>query len=466
MCLKKLYESRRTLLFRLTLSYAAVFTASSFLTLWVCYYKISSIRSQHTDQELVGEYLEYCALMKEGGFDAILAELRLENEEEDLSKVFFRILSPEGKLIIASDMRSWGEVGISKTALSGLNPSAPYVLEMLKLPVHRYKIRTIYGLISPDKIFQTGISLEENENYLVIFRNMFLFIMAAILFLSGFIGWLISKNAVRGIREVVETANDIARGSYDKRVSAKSSTREVTELENAFNNMLDKIRVLLTNMKEMTDNIAHDLRSPLTRMRGIAEMSLMSDKSVEDYKDMAASTVEECDNLIDMVNTMLDITEIEAGIGETEIEEIDLNRVILQIMDLFSLVADENGVRIHLDLPGECRIQGDRHKFQRIIINLLENAIKFTQPKGEVFFSLTETAENIRFEFKDTGPGIAPSDLPKIFDRFYRADRSRTHAGLGLGLSLVKAIVESIGGSISAESTLNNGSIFIVIIPK
>jgi signal transduction histidine kinase len=466
MSLKKLYDSRRTLLFRLTLSYAVVFTASSFLTIWICYYKISSIRSQYTDQELVGEYLEFRAIMKEKGFEGVLTELRLENEEEDLSKVFFRILSPEGKLIIASDMRSWGEVGISKTALSGLNPSAPYVLEMLRLPVHRYKIRTIYGLISPEKIFQTGISLEENEKYLAIFRNMFFFIMAAILSLSGIIGWLISRNAVRGIQDVVKTANEISKGAYNKRVEVTHNIIEIEALGNAFNNMLDKIRVLLKNMKEMTDNIAHDLRSPLTRMRGIAEMNLMSDKTVEEYQDMAASTVEECDYLIDMVNTMLDITEIEAGMGEMKTEALNLRYLILQIADLFSPVADENRISMHLDIPDVCRIKGDRHKFQRIIMNLLENAIKFTPAGGEVFLKLTETHKAIRIECRDTGVGIAPDDLPKIFDRFFRADKSRTHAGLGLGLSLVKAIAESLGGSISAESALNKGSVFIVTIPK
>lgn len=466
MFLRKLDEFRHTLLFRLTMSYAAVFCVSSFLTLFVCYYKISAIRLENTDQELIGEYLEYHAILEQESFDQVLAELDIESEEEDLNSVFFRIFSPEGELIASTDMQSWGDVDISKTALKKLSPSAPYVLEMLELPHYPYKIRTIYGLLSPDKILQIGISLEENEKYLMIFRNMFLIIMVVIQFLSGFIGWLISKNAVKGIREVVRTANEISGGAYDKRVHAENKTREIKQLEIAFNNMLDRIRALLTNMKEMIDNIAHDLRSPLTRIRGIAEMNLLADKSIEDYKDMAASTVEECDNLIDMINTMLDITEMESGIGETDIREIDLNGLILQIADFFSPVADENDVRIRTALPEECRIQGDKQKFQRVLMNLLENAIKFTPPGGEVFINLAETADHIRIEFKDTGIGIARDDLPKIFDRFYRADRSRTHAGLGLGLSLVKAIVESLGGSITVASTLNKGSIFTVTMPK
>jgi signal transduction histidine kinase len=466
MCLKKFHESRHTLLFRLTLSYAAVFTASSFLTLWACYYKISSIRSQYTDQELVSEYLEYRAIMKEKGFEEVLTEVRIENEEEDLTAEFYRVLSLQGKVLATSDMRYWGDVGLSKTALGKLTPSDPYVLEMIRLPRHHHGIRTIYGLISPDKVFQTGISLEENEKYLTIFRNMFLFIMTAILFLSGFIGWLVSKNTVKDIREVVETANDIAGGAYDKRVSAKSSIREIAELGNAFNNMLDKIRALLKNMKEMTDNIAHDLRSPLARIRGVAEMNLMSDKSVEDFKEMAASTVEECDNLIDMVNTMLDITEIEAGIGESYTEEIELTRLILKITNFFSLVAQENDVRIHTDLPDQCSIVGDKQKFQRIVMNLLENAIKFTPPGGEVFISLADNPHQIRLIFKDTGSGIPPQDISNIFDRFYRGDKSRTQSGLGLGLSLVRAIVTSFGGNITVESILDKGSIFTITLPK
>ena len=466
MFLKKLDDFRHSLLFRMAFSYAAVFCVSSFLTLAVCYYKISALRLENTDLELIGEFMEYQAILKQSGFDRILAELALENEEENVSNVFFRIFSPDGELIASSDMQSWGMVDISKAALEQLSSSTPYVLQMLELPHYPYKIRTIYGRLSPEKIFQFGFSLEENEKYLMIFQNMFLIIMAVIIFLSGFIGWMISKNAVKGIREVVTTANDIAKGSYEKRVSVKKKTREIEELETAFNEMLDKIRLLLNDMKEMIDNIAHDLRSPLTRIRGIAEMNLINGRSIEDYREMAGSTVEECDNLIDLVNTMLDITEIEAGISEINTEEIDMNQVILQITDFFSPVAEENDVRILTDLPEKCRVLGDRQKYQRVIMNLLENAIKFTPPKGEVRIFLLDHPNYLRMVFKDTGSGISPEDMPKIFNRFYRGDRSRNQAGIGLGLSLVRAIVKSLNGSISVESALDKGSVFTVTIPK
>ena len=459
-------DFRHSLLFRLTFSYAVVFCLSSFLTLAICYYKISDIRLAHTDQELVGEYTEYLTILNQDGYARILTELHIEAHEEDLDAVFFRILSRSGEIIAATDLSSWEPLPVSYEAIRQLDDKNSYILEKQLLPHHPYDVRTIYGLLGPDKVIQIGISLEENEQYLMIFRNMFFLIMLFILPISGFIGWLISKNAVKGIREVSATANEIAKGSYDKRVSIDKKAWEIERLGTDFNNMLDKINSLLTDMKEMIDNIAHDLRSPLTRIRGIAEMNLVSDKSIEDYKEMASSTVEECDNLIEMVNTMLDITEIEAGISESQMEEIDLNRLILQITDFFAPVAQENDVRVHTNLPQQCRLVGDKQKFQRTVMNLIENAIKFTPAKGDIYISLSESSEKIRLTFKDTGAGIAQEDIPKIFNRFYRGDRSRTQSGLGLGLSLVKAIVESMGGRISVESRLDKGSLFTVTIPK
>lgn len=158
---------------------------------------------------------------------------------------------------------------------------------------------------------------------------------------------------------------------------------------------------------------------------------------------MAVSTIEECDNLIDMINTMLDITETEAGVAEFQIEKLDLNKLILEAYELFRPIADEKNIKLNKNLSEKMFLQGDRDKLQRMITNLLENAIKYTPADGTVTISIDRKEGQVGIIFEDTGIGIPESDLPYIFDRFYRCDKSRSQAGIGLGLSLVKAFTES-----------------------
>jgi signal transduction histidine kinase len=224
--------------------------------------------------------------------------------------------------------------------------------------------------------------------------------------------------------------------------------------------MLDQIQALLKSMKNINDNIAHDLRSPLARIRGAAEMALMGKRSEQDYREMAVNTMEECDSLIDMVNTMLDITESEAGVQEVRWEPVDLSFLISEAIELFRPIADERLISLRAELPAGLAIRGDRKKMQRVVTNLLENAIKFTPEHGEVAVSGSRLDGGIELAFQDTGVGISESDLPRIFERFYRCDRSRSEGGVGLGLCLVKAYTEAMGGRITVASTLGKGSVF------
>jgi signal transduction histidine kinase len=189
-------------------------------------------------------------------------------------------------------------------------------------------------------------------------------------------------------------------------------------------------------------------------------MSLLKEKSIDAYKDMAASTIEECDTLIDMINTMLDITEAEAGVNGEQAEEFELVEVIREACELFRPIAEAKKIDLKTSLPESLTVTSDRRKVQRIVTNLLENAIKYTPAEGAVKVSAAAQNGEIRIDFEDTGMGIDPKDLPHIFERFYRCDRSRSLGGTGLGLSLVKAYTESLNGSIHVESALNQGSRF------
>jgi signal transduction histidine kinase len=194
-------------------------------------------------------------------------------------------------------------------------------------------------------------------------------------------------------------------------------------------------------------------------------MTLIGKSSPADFQEMAVNTVEECDNLIHMINTMLDIAEAESGIGPHIAEPVKLQPLIEDACALFNSLAMEKRIRLSKAVPGAAIVFSDKSKLQRMITNLLENAIKYTPQKGRVAISVQMAGPQTRIEVSDTGIGIAPEEQTKIFQRFYRCDTSRTEAGMGLGLSLVKAFAESLGGTLSVTSSPNQGSTFILCMP-
>ena len=460
MFLKKIRNLKNSLLFRLTVLYAVAFTVLSGIGFLIFYYRIYSVTMEHLDIELLDEIEKYTDLMKEAGLEEVRAAILEEGESEDPEEDFYRLFKFNGDILTTTDMSSWGEVGRQDILQDLQSKGLTYEIQTLTIEERDDKARMITAVIGPDVVLQIGESLEEVDEYLEIFLQLFSILIICLIVVSTIIGWLLARRATIDMAEVTKTAEEISNGAYDRRVQIKGRLKEIERLSATFNKMLDRIQSLLESMKEINDNIAHDLRSPLARIRGIAEISLLKDKSIDDYKEMAASTIEECDTLIGMINTMLDITEAEAGVNGVETEEFELAALIREACELFRPVAEEKKVILKTDLPESLTFKSNRKKMQRIVTNLLENAIKYTPENGTVAVSAAAQNGEIRIDFKDTGMGISESDLPHIFERFYRCDRSRSQGGVGLGLSLVKAYTESINGAIHVESSLNQGSLF------
>jgi signal transduction histidine kinase len=466
MFLEKRLKFRKTLSFRLTIWYAAIFTLSSFLAFSVFYYRIYSITMATLDEELIEEVEELSIVLSEDGIAQVKAEIAEEAEEEDEEDMFFRVISPKGKVLASTNMSSWGNIDVSHDRLKNQEGQTDYVIQTLPVPGREHKARVISAAIGSNEIAQIGMTLEDEEEYLMIFRNLFYFLFLILAFFSGLVGWFIARKGLRDVEEVTQTAMEISTGSPEKRVKVKSKYEEIEKLVDAFNRMLDRIQKIHKAIREINDNIAHDLRSPLARIRGVAEMTLIREKSVDDFKKMGASIIEECDTLIDMINTMLEITEAEAGVNGQEIEEFDLAKLISDACEIFRPIAKEKHIVINLSAPDSLNFRGDIKKLQRIVTNLLENAIKYTPDEGTVRISLLEHDGKIDIVVEDTGIGISEDDLPRIFERFYRSERSRTTGGIGLGLSLAKAFAVSLGGAINAKSTLGKGSTFAVSFPN
>jgi heavy metal sensor kinase len=466
MSLKKILKIHRTLAFRLTFWYATVFTVSSLVAFSIFYVIISNVIQQHTDQALLKEMAEVTTILKSKGEGSFAAEMSIEAEAEGVGNIFFRLLDPSGSELAATNMSSWKGVGVDRSALERVKGGETHIFEMISVPGQMYKARIAYGAVGPGRFLQIGFSLEDDARFLETFRNVFVPGILIIMVFSTLIGWFMAGHALAGLKEVTRTALDISEGAFEKRVQVYAKGDEIGQLAVAFNRMLDRIHELVKGLREVTDDIAHDLRTPIARIRGLAEAELNAGKSGDESKKLAADTVEECDNLLHMINTMLEIAEMEAGIAEASKVQVELTQVISEALDLFRPIAEEKGIRLVSQVPDRVPVRGSLHGLQRIIVNLLDNAIKYTPAGGSVSVNLRAENDPIEIVVHDTGIGISEEELPLIFNRLYRCDSSRSQPGFGLGLSLALAVARAHGGNITATSQPGRGSTFTVTLAR
>jgi heavy metal sensor kinase len=466
MSLKRRSSPRNSLAFRLTLWYAGIFTVSSCIAFLLFYAFITSLILEQTDQELLGQVSRFSVLLASEGAAAVTDSAVIEAQAAGVKKVFFRLLSVSGQAFSSSNMSYWKDIDIDEMAIKALLRENNPVFQTVAIEGRREKVRILYAALSPSIILQVGLAMESYSRFLDAFQRIFITTMTFLIVLAAGVGWFMARRAVSGIEAITRTAQKISGGTLEERVPVKARGDEIDQLAITFNQMLDRIQALLTEIKEMSDNIAHDLRSPITRIRGVAEVTLISGKSLGEYEGMAASTIEECDRLLDMINTMLMISKTESGVDKISSKDVDLTGIVRQACELFEPTAEDKKVDLGYDVPDGSHLIGDTPMIQRMLSNLLDNAIKYTPSGGVVNIAVSESAAQIIVAVKDTGIGISQPDLPRIFERFYRCDQSRSHAGIGLGLSLARAIARAHGGDITVTSTPNQGSTFTVTLPK
>jgi len=467
MSLRKLLSIRNTLAFRLTLWYAGIFTVSSFIAFLLFYALITSVIRERTDQELLSQVNRFSVLLTNEGVEAVENGTLIEAQAAGVKKVFFRLLQLNGQVYSSTNVSYWQDIGIDRVALQALLRGDAPVFKTIVIPNRRDKVRILYAMLSPSMILQVGQAMESYSRFLDAFKGIFIGTMSFLIVIAAGIGWFMARRAVSGVEAVTRTARKISGGILQERVPVKGSGDEIDQLALTFNEMLDRIQILLAEIKEMSDNIAHDLRSPITRIRGGAEVTLSTGKSLSEFESMAASTIEECDRLLDMINTMLMISKTESGVDKLSPEEVDIAGLVRDACELFTPVAEDKRVSLNCHVPEKSTLLGDKQMIQRMLSNVLDNAVKYTPPGGKVEVSVSEDEKpNVVVSVKDTGSGIPQSDLPRIFERFYRGDQSRSQAGTGLGLSLARAIARAHGGEISAVSSLNQGSTFTITLPK
>jgi signal transduction histidine kinase len=248
-------------------------------------------------------------------------------------------------------------------------------------------------------------------------------------------------------------------------VPAREHGDALDELGVQVNAMLDRIESLIGGMRGALDNVAHDLRTPMMRLRGIAETALQSGDDPAALREALADCLEESERVVAMLNTLMDISEAETGTMRLRRERVNLTELVAQAVELYEDVAEDSQVTIDNQASGDLWVEVDRTRMRRVLANLLDNALKYTPPGGRVTLATRATEDAVIFTVRDTGIGIPAEELPRIWERLYRGDKSRSARGLGLGLSLVKAIVEAHGGVVTVESEPERGSTFALRLP-
>lgn len=466
MSLRRRISTPNTLAFRLTLWYAGIFTVSSCIAFLLFYALITSLILERTDQELLGQVSRFSILLASEGVESVTDSAVIESQAAGVKKVFFRLLSANGQAFSSSNMSYWKDIDIDETAIKALLRENNPVFQTIAIAGRREKVRILYAVLSPSIILQVGLAMESYSRFLDAFQRIFVATMTFLIILAAGVGWFMARRAVSGVEAITRTAQKISGGTLEERVPVKARGDEIDQLAITFNQMLDRIQALLTEIKEMSDNMAHDLRSPITRIRGVAEVTLTSGKTLGEYEGMAASTIEECDRLLDMINIMLMISKTESGVDKISGKDVDLAAIVRQACELFEPTAEDKQVNLSCDVPDGIRLIGDTPMIQRMLSNLLDNAIKYTPSGGTVNVAVSANQGQVVVAVNDTGIGISGQDLNRIFERFYRCDQSRSQAGIGLGLSLARAIARAHGGDITVVSMPNQGSTFTVTLPK
>ena len=297
--------------------------------------------------------------------------------------------------------------------------------------------------------------------------------VGTLVLLIGLVGAAgLTARALRPVRKLIDTTRAVVEsGDMTARVPVARADggHDLDELSTLFNRMLARNESLIRAMGDALDNVAHDLRTPLTRLRGSAEASLRNPHATNATRDGAlADAIEESERVLAMLRTIMDISEAEHGAMTLHPESIEVAPVVKEAAELFEFSAEERGVSFRVDVPGGLRLSADRVRLQQVLANLLDNAVKYSASGSEVLLCAGQAEAPARetwLSVRDHGVGVPPRDLPRIWDRLYRGDHSRTSRGNGLGLSLVKAVVEAHGGRAEVKSAVGHGSTFTVFFP-
>lgn len=460
---KRLRELTRTLSFRLNAWHAAIFVLSALLIFGLVYFLLGAAINRKDRDVIEARLREYVAVYQRGGVGGLRDWTTRVNEARKERMFFVRVTAPGGKLQLEVLPQDWFDKDVQELDRAYQQRSNDWI----RISRNREADLTLASVVLEDgTVFQVGRSSDSRDILLEKFREVFVIVIPPVL-LIGFVGGaLLTRRMTSPICNLVEAVSSIINtGRMDVRVPERPADDELQQLAVLFNRMLAHNEKLFHALRDSLDNVAHDLRTPLSRLRINLENSLRAPTG-DHIQEQILDALEEAERVQTIIRTLMDVAQAESGLMPLHREETKVESLVEDVVDLYAPIAEEKKITLAIDASNSTAASIDRARTRQAFANLLDNAIKYTPPGGTVAISVAGNDGNVDVIFRDNGVGIADADLPRIWERLYRSDRSRSETGLGLGLSLVKAIVEAHGGKVVVHSAQGSGSEFRVVLPS
>jgi signal transduction histidine kinase len=457
-----MFRLLRTNAFRLAALYMALFAASVLALLAFIYFSTADFVEGQTEETVGAEITGLSEQYRDHGLAGLIASIDSRAAAERGSATLY-LLTDARLNRISGNLSGWPQTVPIKPGWVRF----PVQLA-LKSGTQTYDAVASVFVLPGEYRLLVGRDLRDASLFRArIERTLF---WAALLTLAlGLGGGLfMTRNVLRRVEAVNRTSASIIQGDFSERVPLTGSGDEFDQLAANLNAMLDQIERLMAGMRQVTDNIAHDLRTPLSRLRARLEVTLLERPDAARYAEALSDTIAEADRLLGTFNALLSIAEAEAGTRREPLAVVELGEIARSVAELYEPVADEKGIVLTLDIPSPILVRGDRHLLSQALANLLDNALKYT-PAGQVSLTLQRVIDNyrgdqIRVEVADSGPGVPLERREQVFDRFFRLEGSRSTPGNGLGLSLVRAVAKLHGGEVHLEDN-NPGLRAVLALP-
>jgi signal transduction histidine kinase len=426
---------------RLALRYALVYAALMGLLLTVLFWTSSRYVDSQLEAGLEQEQYSLTRKFDSGGLQE-LAEAVSQREEHGLEEGRYYLLIGSDGARIAGNLSAWP-------------PDSPIVydgtvhsvwVEDDVIPGNRYDDDAYLPVIARKLPDGSRLLLARSVNQAEDLQELSMYLMGIILvatvLLALAMGVTLGRAMLRHVDRISSTAGDIMAGDLSQRIQIIENDDEFKALTERLNSMLDRVQQLITGFRDVTDNVAHDLRSPLSRLRNRLEVTLLEKRTEQEYCQAISQTIEDAEDLLSTFNAILGIAQLEAGNPRTHWGPVDLNRLASDLVELYEASAQKMGKQLRLVTGEAVEITGSRDLLAQAIGNLMDNAIKYTPKDGAIELCVKPTAETVAVSVADSGPGIPDSEKAHVLERFVRLESSRHTPGNGLGLSLVKAVAE------------------------
>jgi two-component system, OmpR family, sensor kinase len=437
-------------------------------------YQLISYRSQRNfDDALLSDAKFFVSRIKLGraGFDWSLDDLNL-SDSLIISKLepFFVVTDLNGNVIGRNAYGKYMQNMLSRGDLKNVLRQKTGFSKMRAADGAAYRfvsLQSSVGAFPEPAIIHVGKSLDSLESLLEEHRILYIYSVPLLLAISCIVGWFLAGTSLRPFEEVTRIAEKITSENLNTQIVSNRKEEEVQRLVYSFNSMVMRLNESFQQMRKFNADVAHELRTPLAILQGETEVALRTPNLPEEIQSVLVSNMEELDRLTRLVNNMLTLAEADAGRHVLMKEPVNLKALLQDLIEQMRLLAIDRNIQIDLMGDAELWIDADQLWLRRALVNLLDNAIKYSKNGGKIDVSVELDHSTARLKIKDNGIGISSEDMPRIFDRLYRADPARTRVGggSGLGLSLVKWIIEAHKGSIRVASLSDIGSTFEIILP-